>query len=190
MSVLAETPASPKSGGAASPCRGRPDATFTARSWSHCDRAPVKKGKLAGLHRRSGRNGGGTFVIQGGSSAGRLTARRSWFQPARYRAAPATRTAEGSEGSDRAANSDAAQRGRGKRQGDDRAGLTVGLDPRHTGDMGRIIGTILGAILAIWFAVTAAAGIVATLKTFVIIGLIAMAVVVVVWLVARRPGRG
>ena len=55
--------------------------------------------------------------------------------------------------------------------------------------MGRIIGTILGAILAIWLAVTAAAGIVATLKTFVIIGLIAM-VVVVVWLIARRPGRG
>jgi len=33
------------------------------------------------------------------------------------------------EGSDRAANSDAAQRGRGERQGDDRAGLTAGLDP-------------------------------------------------------------
>jgi K+ transporter len=55
--------------------------------------------------------------------------------------------------------------------------------------MGRIIGTILGAILAIWFAVTAAGGIVATLKTFLIIGLIAMAVVVVVWLAGRRPGR-
>jgi hypothetical protein len=53
--------------------------------------------------------------------------------------------------------------------------------------MGRIIGTILGAILAIWLAVTAAAGIVATLKTFVIIGLIAMAVL---WLVARRSSRG
>ena len=56
--------------------------------------------------------------------------------------------------------------------------------------MGRIIGTILGAILAIWLAVTAAGGIVATFKTFVIIGLIAMAVFVVVWLVARRPRRG
>ena len=55
--------------------------------------------------------------------------------------------------------------------------------------MGRIIGTILGAILAIWLAVTAAGGIVATLKTFVIIGLIAMAVVIVAWLVARRPRR-
>jgi hypothetical protein len=55
--------------------------------------------------------------------------------------------------------------------------------------MGRIIGTILGAILAIWFAVTAATGIVATFKTFLIIGLIAMAVFIVVWLVARRPRR-
>ena len=56
--------------------------------------------------------------------------------------------------------------------------------------MGRIIGTILGAILAIWLVVMAAGGIVATLKTFVVVGLIAMAVFVVVWLVARRPGRG
>ena len=56
--------------------------------------------------------------------------------------------------------------------------------------MGRIIGIVLGVILAIWFAVTAAGGIVAAFKTFVIIGLIAMAVFVVVWLVARRPHRG
>jgi K+ transporter len=56
--------------------------------------------------------------------------------------------------------------------------------------MGRIIGKILGAILAIWLAVTAAGGIFATLKTFLIIGLIAMAVVIAVWLVARRPRRG
>jgi hypothetical protein len=56
--------------------------------------------------------------------------------------------------------------------------------------MVRIIGTILGAILAVWLVVTAAGGIVATLKTFLIIGLIAMAVFVVVWLVAKRPGRG
>lgn len=60
----------------------------------------------------------------------------------------------------------------------------------HNGNMGRIIGTVLGAILAIWLVVTAAGGIVATLKTFVIIGLIAMAVFIVVWLVARRPHRG
>jgi hypothetical protein len=56
--------------------------------------------------------------------------------------------------------------------------------------MGRIIGTILGAILAIWLVFTAAGGIFATLKTFVIIGLIAMAVFIVVWLAARRPRRG
>ena len=62
--------------------------------------------------------------------------------------------------------------------------------PGATGDMGRIIGTILGAILAIWLAFTAAGGIFATLKTFLIIGLIAMAVFIVVWLVARRPRRG
>ena len=55
--------------------------------------------------------------------------------------------------------------------------------------MGRIIGTILGAILAIWIVVTAASGIFATLKTFLIIGLIALAVVVVVWFVAGRPRR-
>jgi hypothetical protein len=56
--------------------------------------------------------------------------------------------------------------------------------------MGRIIGTVLGAILAVWLAVTAASGIFATLKTFLIIGLIAMAVFIVVWLVAGRPYRG
>ena len=56
--------------------------------------------------------------------------------------------------------------------------------------MGRIIGTILGASLAVWLVVTAAGGIVATLKTFLVIGLVAMAVFIVVWLVARRPGRG
>jgi len=55
--------------------------------------------------------------------------------------------------------------------------------------MGRIIGTILGAILAIWLVVTAADGIFATLKTFLIIGLIALAVFIVVWLVAGRPRR-
>ena len=55
--------------------------------------------------------------------------------------------------------------------------------------MGRIIGTILGAILAIWLAVTAAGGIVATLKTFVIIGLIAAVVFIAVWVLARRSRR-
>ena len=50
--------------------------------------------------------------------------------------------------------------------------------------------TILGAILAIWLAVTAAGRIAATLKTFFMIGLIAIAVFIIVWLVARRPRRG
>jgi hypothetical protein len=56
--------------------------------------------------------------------------------------------------------------------------------------MGRVIATILGAILAIWLVVTVAGGIFATLKMFVIIGLIAMAVFIVVWLLARRPSGG
>ena len=56
--------------------------------------------------------------------------------------------------------------------------------------MGRIIGTILGAILTVWLAVTVAGGILATFKTFVIIGLIAMAVFIVVWIMARRPHGG
>jgi hypothetical protein len=55
--------------------------------------------------------------------------------------------------------------------------------------MGRIIGTIIGTILAIWFVVTTAGGILATFKMFVVVGLIAMAVFVVVWLVAKRPRR-
>jgi hypothetical protein len=56
--------------------------------------------------------------------------------------------------------------------------------------MGRIIGTIIGAILAIWLVVTTAGGILATFKMFVIVGLIAMAVFVIVWLVAGRSRRG
>ena len=60
----------------------------------------------------------------------------------------------------------------------------------HTGSMGRIIGTIFGVILAVWVAVMAAGEIFATLKAFFIIGLIAMAVFIVVWLVARRSRRG
>jgi hypothetical protein len=55
--------------------------------------------------------------------------------------------------------------------------------------MGRIIGTIIGAILAIWFVITTAGGILATFKMFVVVGLIAMAVFVVVWLLAKRPRR-
>jgi hypothetical protein len=72
------------------------------------------------------------------------------------------------------------------------AGTTVACQRpgAHTGDMRRIIGTIVGAILAISLAITAVGRIVATLKTFLIIGLIAMAVIIIVWLVARRPRRG
>jgi hypothetical protein len=55
--------------------------------------------------------------------------------------------------------------------------------------MGRIIGTILSAILAIWLVITVAGGILATLKTFLIVALIAMAVFVVVWLIARGSRR-
>jgi len=58
----------------------------------------------------------------------------------------------------------------------------------HTGSMGRIIGTVLGTILAVWLAVTVAGGIVASAKIFLVIGLIALAVFIVVWLLAgRRP---
>ena len=69
--------------------------------------------------------------------------------------------------------------------------MTVSCPGRraHTGDMGRIIGIILGAILAVWLAVTAAGGIFATFKTFLIVGLIAMAVFIVVWLIARGTRR-
>jgi hypothetical protein len=56
--------------------------------------------------------------------------------------------------------------------------------------MGRVIGTILGAILAIWLVVAVAGEIFATLKMFVIIGLIALAVFIVVWIVARRASGG
>jgi purine-cytosine permease-like protein len=55
--------------------------------------------------------------------------------------------------------------------------------------MGRIIGTIIGTILAIWLVVTAAGGILATFKSFLVIGLIAMAVFIVVWFVAKRSRR-
>ena len=55
--------------------------------------------------------------------------------------------------------------------------------------MRRIIGTIVGAIVAVSLAFATVGRIVATLKTFLIIGLIAMAVILIVWLVARRPRR-
>ena len=59
----------------------------------------------------------------------------------------------------------------------------------HTWYMGRMIWTILGVILAIWLAFTAVGWIFAMLKTFFIIGLIAVVVFIVVWLVAKRPHR-
>jgi hypothetical protein len=52
--------------------------------------------------------------------------------------------------------------------------------------MGRIIGTILGAILAMWLIFTAIGWFSAMLKTFIITALIAVAVFIVVWLLAGR----
>jgi hypothetical protein len=52
--------------------------------------------------------------------------------------------------------------------------------------MGRKIGTILGVILAIWVAFMALGWILAMVKTFIIIGLIAVVVFVIVSLVAGR----
>jgi len=59
----------------------------------------------------------------------------------------------------------------------------------HTRYMGRIIGTIISAILAIWLIVTVAGGIFATLKMFLVVALIAMAVFIVVWFIARGSRR-
>jgi hypothetical protein len=55
--------------------------------------------------------------------------------------------------------------------------------------MGRMIWTILGVILAIWLAFTAVGWIFAMLKTFLVIGLIAVIVFIVVLLVAKLPRR-
>ena len=60
---------------------------------------------------------------------------------------------------------------------------TPGAYYRH---MGRIIGKILGAILAIWFILTAIGWFSAMLKTFMITGLIVAVVFIVVWLLAGR----
>jgi len=53
-----------------------------------------------------------------------------------------------------------------------------------------MIWTILGAILAIWLAFMAIGWIFAMLKTFFIIGLIAVVVAIFVSVLARRPRRG
>jgi hypothetical protein len=56
--------------------------------------------------------------------------------------------------------------------------------------MSRMIWTILGAILAVWLAFTAIGGIFAMLKTFAVVGLIAVVVFIVVWILAGRARRG
>ena len=53
-----------------------------------------------------------------------------------------------------------------------------------------MIWTILGAILALWLVSMALGWIFAMLKTFLVIGLIAIVVVIVVWLLAGRARRG
>ena len=52
--------------------------------------------------------------------------------------------------------------------------------------MGRIIGAILGAILAIWFIFSTLSWFSLMLKTFVITAVIAAVVFIVVWLLAGR----
>jgi L-asparagine transporter-like permease len=56
--------------------------------------------------------------------------------------------------------------------------------------MSRMIWTILGAMLAVWLAFTAIGGIFAMIKTFAVIGLIAIAVFIIVWVLAGRARRG
>jgi hypothetical protein len=52
--------------------------------------------------------------------------------------------------------------------------------------MGRIIGAVLGAILSVWFFFAAIGWFSAVVKTFLITGLIAAVVFIVVWLLAGR----
>ena len=61
-----------------------------------------------------------------------------------------------------------------------------GLPGEYPGGMGRMIFTVLGAVLAIWVAFMAIGWVFAMLKTFLIIGLIAVAVVIVVLLVSKH----
>jgi hypothetical protein len=56
--------------------------------------------------------------------------------------------------------------------------------------MGRKIGAIAGVILAIWVAFLAVGWILAMARTFLIVGLIAVAVFIAVSLAAGRPRRG
>jgi hypothetical protein len=55
--------------------------------------------------------------------------------------------------------------------------------------MGRMIMKTVAAIVAIWGVFTAVGEAFAMVKTFLIIGLIAAVVVIVVWLVAKRSRR-
>jgi hypothetical protein len=55
--------------------------------------------------------------------------------------------------------------------------------------MGRMIMKTIAAIVAIWGVFTAIGEVFAMVKTFVIIGLIAAAVVIVVWLLVKRSRR-
>ena len=55
--------------------------------------------------------------------------------------------------------------------------------------MGRTIWTILGVVLALWLAFMAIGWVLAMVKTFFIVGLIAVVVFIVVSLVAKRPRR-
>jgi hypothetical protein len=64
-----------------------------------------------------------------------------------------------------------------------------GTGAEYPGGMGRMILTILGAILAIWLVFMAIGWIFAMLKTFVIIGLIAVVVFIVVSLLSKRSRR-
>jgi predicted lipid-binding transport protein (Tim44 family) len=67
---------------------------------------------------------------------------------------------------------------------------TEGPPGAYPGDVSRMILTILGVILAIWLVLMAIGWIFAMLKTFFMIGLIAVAVFIVVSLLSKRPRRG
>jgi hypothetical protein len=55
--------------------------------------------------------------------------------------------------------------------------------------MGRVIARVISAVLAIWLVFMAIGWILAMLKTFLIIGLIAVAVFIVVTVLAKRSRR-
>jgi predicted lipid-binding transport protein (Tim44 family) len=65
-----------------------------------------------------------------------------------------------------------------------------GAPSAYSGNMGRMILTILGAILAIWLVFMAIGWIFAMVKTFFIIGLIAVVAFIAVSLLSKRTRRG